>query len=339
MNKSIENLSYVHRTLIHGVVYENSTLLKQSINFHGTLTGSPSLTNSDFDLYLDSFYEHPFRTIRRLNEVVDSVPLTPRVRINLLSDVLNLEILTDNIIFPDTGDEVFNGIPHYLPDGYTDLGSFSDGSSAERKGRAKFRFRKKDLYPQLLFAKKNTSHETNSLYSIEGVQKIISSINHYLGLMYDFDNFNVSEREFSQDGSVAINFYCGEDGKHSFVCRHIAVTAQMMLQSAGIISRLRKGNIAFGGRHAWNSYRVGDEKYLVDFTNGTGVNNPIPLSDEVYQICYIETDDQRNHYKIKRKENQAFSVEKPLQSILKRKLRTTNARSRRQLKKKNKRGG
>ena len=142
MSKSLESLSYLHKALIHGVVYEDSTTLFRTMNFHGTLQGSPSITNNEFELYLDSSYDHPFRTVRRLNEIAASIPLTPKSRITLLSEVLNLEILTDKLLFPETGDIVHNGIPHYLRDGYTDLGSFDDGSPEERKNRAKFRFRK-----------------------------------------------------------------------------------------------------------------------------------------------------------------------------------------------------
>jgi hypothetical protein len=162
MSKSIGALSYLHKALIHGVVYEDSTALLKTMNFHGTLQGSPSITNHEFELYLDSSYDHPFKTVRRLNEIAASIPLTPRSRITLLSEVLDLEILTDVLLFPDTGDFVHNGIPHYLRDGYTDLGSLDDGSPEERKNRAKFRFRKNELRPLLLLAKKNASESIQS---------------------------------------------------------------------------------------------------------------------------------------------------------------------------------
>ncbi len=332
MSKTLESLSYLYKALIHGVVYEDSTSLFKTMNFHGTLQGSPSITNHEFELYLDSNYDYPFRTVRRLNEIVASIPLTPRSRITLLSEVLNLEILTDDLLFPETGDFVHNGIPHYLRDGYTDLGSFEDGSAYGRKGRAKFRFRKNELRTLLLLSKKNASELGDSLYTIEGTQKLFSSMNYYLGLTFDYDGREVCEREREQDGSVVLNFYSDDNGKYHFICRHIAVVAQMMLQTTGVISRLKKGNF-LNSRHAWNIYRVGKEGYLVDFTNGFGIEELSLITDTISQQIYVETDDQRNHYKIKRTENKPILALKPKINLkLRRKLKPTTRRSTRQLK-------
>jgi hypothetical protein len=87
-----------------------------------------------------------------------------------------------------------------------------------------------------------------------------------------------------------------------------------------------------------NLYKVDQKLYIVDFTNEFGVKDSSLLTDSISQHIYIETDDQRNHYKIKRNENKPILPLKPkIHPKLRRTLKPTTIRSTRRLKNRNRR--
>jgi len=289
-------LTPIQQILAKVPVTQDINLVHRCLDFEGDSIMNPNLSINDSVVYLQQFEEHPFKSIRQINDAIDAACVMPKVRHQMIKEAVDLEIITDDIIYSSTGDKVYTGIPHYLMDGYTDLGSNGDDN---RNGRAKFRFRKSDLVTDLIVAKSYAVEAGPKLYELEGTMDVLRKINRYIHKTTKFDDSFVQQIERNEAHSVVASFYQDDDGKHAMVCRQIAVKCQMMLQSAGIISKLKKGNFGCFGRHAWQNFRVGEQIYVCDFTQNLGFSYPSPVP-----ICLYEpTDDNINHYKIKREKS------------------------------------
>ncbi|MBI4451517.1 transglutaminase domain-containing protein [Candidatus Woesearchaeota archaeon] len=208
---------------------------------------------------------------------------------------VGLEIALDNRCFPAAC--ITTGIPLYLCDGYTDLGRVAD--DVERNGREKFRVDKKRLLPELQQAKAHAI----AMNPVDAVKQCISMVARH----YPYDARRVNEMaDAAQNLTVPADAF-----RHNgAVCRHQAVILQCMLQTAGIKSRVVKGDSGGGYRHVWNTLVIDGVEYLADATAQ-------PDKDGVYlkrlddfqrtngglvrnSRAYKQTPDSWNNYKIVR---------------------------------------
>jgi hypothetical protein len=257
------------------------------------------LEEDELSRFTTSWGLAPVECIRALNRSIRKIT-EPGRRDRYIRAAVELEILMDQQNWANGDGKVYQGIPSYLMNGYTDMGTLP--SPTERAGREKIKVDKKRMKSRLVQCKrvdldrKDPSVETLALF-YETVRKDI-----------EFDERGVEKlsREFGNE-SIVLSEYLN---KGMGVCRHLSIFYQLYLQEVGIESRVVKGNLRFyifTGRHAWNLVKLGDRTVLADVTH-PDVNNPFLLtgSDEEdvyerakeYDRTYVATPDEQNYYTI-----------------------------------------
>jgi hypothetical protein len=241
----------------------------------------------------------PIECIRALNRCIRNIA-EPDRRDRYLRAAVELEILMDRQNWTNGDGHVYQGIPSYLMNGYTDMGTLP--SPTERSGREKIKVDKKKMEHRLVQCKKRgldsnePDMETLALF-YEAVRKDIA---------FDEKGVERLSKEYGNE-SIVLSEYLR---KGMGVCRHLSIFYQLYLQEAGIESRVVKGNLrfyVFVGRHAWNIVKLGDKVALADVAH-PDVNNPFILTgsneEDVYERArhfdrtYVATPDEQNYYKI-----------------------------------------
>lgn len=225
---------------------------------------------------------------------------------------LDLLVKLDQAAFsPTPGDEVMSGVPSYVMDGLSDLGS--DGNTVDRlRSREKIRVDKKELFEKSkdLFYNiftydipKNRTQDQIKKWIIKNVGAHVSR-----NMPYDFDDKGIQEW-----GGRSIGLHESIEKKLA-QCRHQALASQVLLQAMGIESRLVKSDVDYGdgkgfGPHVNNIVRVEGRWYLFDSTAPERDNNnewkdcmwPIPdenidLASNRY-VWEIQVGDRKRTYK------------------------------------------
>jgi hypothetical protein len=248
--------------------------------------------------FSSSWKTEPVRCIRAMNQAIVRIPDLPRKE-RYVGAAVDLEILMDRQSRSGPAGRVYQGIPEYLMNGYTDMGSLS--SVTERNGREKIKVDKERVRSRLVACKRR-------VVATEPTEELL--VQYYRAVRRDikFNERGVDKlfREYG-DQSIALSKYLDMG---LGVCRHLSIFYQLYLQEAGISSRLVKGDLkfyVFSGRHAWNLARVGKRIALVDVTH-PNPSEPFIVwgasEEDVYQRAagvsrsYVPTPDDQNHYKI-----------------------------------------
>ena len=242
----------------------------------------------------------PVHCIRAMNLAIARIPEGEGARRErYVRAAVDLEVLMDRQSRSGPSGRVYKGIPGYLMNGYTDMGSLP--SVTARNGREKIKVDKERVRGRLVACKRRVVSR--------GVTEEL--LDHFYSAVrrdIKFNEVGVDKlfREYG-DRSIALSRYLDLG---LGVCRHLSIFLQLYLQEAGIDSRLIKGNLkffVFSGRHAWNLARLGKRVALIDVTH-PDVNQPFILwgdsPEEVYQRAgsvsrsYVATRNDQNHYKI-----------------------------------------
>ncbi len=180
---------------------------------------------------------------------------------------LKLVVKLDREAFPPTpGETVMKGIPEYIPDGLTDMGS--DPETGEfRSGREKVRIDKLALFEQStdLLYRMITAPEAKGVTQ-EGRDKFfVDNVMYYVNMEMPY---YFGEGGLNPEHSIPLDYI--RESRLS-VCRHHALYTQVLLQTLGVKSRLLKTDVVFGsgnrGAHGNNLVEVGGKWYLIDTTN------------------------------------------------------------------------
>ena len=257
------------------------------------------LEEEDLSRFTALWWVAPIECIRALNQAIRSIS-EPIRRERYLRAAVELEILMDQHSWADGDGKVYRGIPSYLMNGYTDMGTRA--SPTERNGREKLKVDKMQIKDRLVGCKR------------EGVAVERAGV----GVLARFYNTVRRDIEFNEQGVEKLSHEHGNKSivlseyldKGMGVWRHLSIFFQLYAQEAGIHSRVVKGNLRlyiFSGRHAWNMVQVGDQAALVDVTH-PNLNDPFIIvgspEAEVYERAndfsrsYVATSDEENHYKI-----------------------------------------
>lgn len=240
----------------------------------------------------------PIECIRAVNQAIRHIS-EPGRSDRYVRAAVELEILMDQENWTKGDGTVYRGIPPYLMNGYTDMGTLP--SPTERNGREKIKVDKKEMKEHLVESKR------------EGVAATEPGV----ALLTRFYESVRRDIEFNEQGVEKLSREHGNESivlseyleKGMGVCRHLSIFFQLYLQEAGIDSRVVKGNLrfyVFSGRHAWNLVRLGEQEALVDVTH-PNVNQPFILlgsPEDVYEQAkdfsrsYNATPDEHNFYKI-----------------------------------------
>jgi hypothetical protein len=256
------------------------------------------LERTELAEFSSSWKSEPVGCIRAMNRAIGRIS-EPARKERYVRAAVDLEILMDRQSRTGPTDRVYQGIPGYLMNGYTDMGSVS--SVTERNGREKIKVDKEHVRGRLVACKRRR-------VTTGAVEDLLAQ---YYGAVRRDIKFN--ERGVDKllqeygDQSIALSKYLDMG---LGVCRHLSIFYQLYLQEAGIESRLVKGDLkfyVFSGRHAWNLAQVGKRVALVDVTH-PNPHEPFIVwgtsEAEVYKRAavmsrsYSPTPNDQNHFKI-----------------------------------------
>lgn len=198
---------------------------------------------------------YPDSRSRRLNRYMDAYT--------------SLTMKLDHAAFPPTAPgEVRRGVPDYLPDGFVDLGGERSVNPQDRS-REMIKVDKQAIFdkyrPTLkaIFERdySNVSGDRKKQIMFETIAQAV-----YFGMPYDHSGKNL--------GSNTVQLSQLSEG----VCRHQAMTFQVLAQAAGLTSRLLKSHLEIDGkqlgRHASNLIRINHQWYVFDATNPDYILKP-----------------------------------------------------------------
>lgn len=273
------DLDFHKAVLGYGMLREkdNNTTDYQIDQYGNRLLNKASRT--EIPLLVDRFKKDPKKILgigrNNILEIMRDTRLSEQERKERVKRYVNafldLQIKLDHEAFPPS-DEVKRGVPGYIPDGLSDMGS-DDETDASKRSREKIRIDKKKIFEQ----SKDFIYETFSRdyqnYNLEQIKKdIIAKVAYYVYATMPY-NYREPEKKSIYDALGARSITVSEirDQKLA-VCRHHALYTQVLLQTFGITSRLLKCNLnasdGFGAEpHVANLVRINGKWYLLDVTN------------------------------------------------------------------------
>ncbi|OGL34534.1 hypothetical protein A3F65_02735 [Candidatus Saccharibacteria bacterium RIFCSPHIGHO2_12_FULL_47_16b] len=175
-----------------------------------------------------------------------------------LDAYLSLTLKLDHVAFPPNREgEINKGVPDYLPDGFVDMGGQAM-RYAPHRDREMIKVDKAGIFKKYRPRLKNLfSHDFSGDSSHDKKSKMLN----YLAQTVAYDLPHVGDIELGGD---MVKLHELPDG----VCRHQALTFQVLAQAMGLKTRLLKVNVSQNGnsfgRHAANMARIDGEWYVVD---------------------------------------------------------------------------
>jgi hypothetical protein len=246
--------------------------------------------------FRSAWEKRPVDCIGSMNRAIASVREPPR-SVRYLHAAFDLEILMDRS-GPTATSRDLVGIPAYLKDGYTDLGS--------SPRRQKILVDKERLSQVLVSCKRRAIEElSESRVSAElletHLRELGATLRESIGYHEGKPGVWASEETVSLSDSVE---------RRAVACRHLSILMQLRLQECGMSSRLTKGVLRlFGlkGRHAWNVVQHGDSVALVDVTFDEDEGPFVLVGTEIGEVYrragelkrfYCPGPDEANHYRM-----------------------------------------
>jgi len=240
------------------------------------------LQGDEFARFRSIWSVSPVACIRAMNRAIGRLT-EPRRRSRYLEAALDLEILMDRGERETLAGKDHVGIPGYLVDGYTDLGVHPSVDQI-RRGERIF-VDKERLRLELLSSKRQAIDGFPARESGREIfEGVLSEIARSLHKSLGYDETQYKRRR--DEDTVMLSDSVAERNVN---CRHMAILLQLLLQEAGVQSRLANGMLRLFGlklRHTWNVAQEGNLFAIVDvaFAENDG---PLVLSggslDEIYQ--------------------------------------------------------
>ena len=257
------------------------------------------LEEEELSRFTTSWGVAPIECIRSMNRAICRID-EPGRRERYIRAAVDLEILMDHQNWSDEDGKIYCGIPTYLMNGYTDMGTMP--SPTERNGREKIKVDKIQMKSLLVQCKRE------GLATSQPGVELLEHLYEVVRRDIEFNEKGVERlsREYGNE-SIVLSEYLDQG---MGVCRHLSIFFQLYLQEVGIHSRVVKGNLrfyVFSGRHAWNVVQLGDQFVLVDVTH-PDVQRPFILTESSeeslygragdFDRSYVATPDENNYYKI-----------------------------------------
>jgi len=253
----------------------------------------------DTGMLAEKFQRDPSRCLafarNNLISIMSDTRLSKEDKVDRLSRYLDahfaLQIKLDHAAFP-ADDKIRRGIPDYVPDGLSDMGSDSTIDPNDRF-REKIRVGKEEIFKlaKPLFTDIFSHDFTN--WTPDKIKRfIVDKIGVFI---YNEMPYHEKQNPFpNPNHSVAL---VDAHRDRLAVCRHHAMYGQVLLQACGITSRLLKCDVDFhnghgAGGHAANLVRIQGKWHLVDFANPDQNNG----KGEVFHAGLRETDIDLNKH-------------------------------------------
>jgi hypothetical protein len=286
------------RALANGMLHSE---LNKISSYKDTPQGrihSTDFDGQDFKSLVEKFKNNPKDCLAVARENLLSIKKDTRLSHNeqvdrikrYLDAYFNLQIKLDHEAFPPS-EQVIKGIPDYIPDGLSDMGSDPSIQPGLRT-REKLRVNKQEIFEQSKeFFFSIFSYDFSSLPPQEKNERIKKFIAKRTGL-YVYKTLSYDHKDeglpmFSTH-STPLSGYA--DRKLA-VCRQQALYTQVLLQAFGLTSRLVKSDVSFNGKnfgpHVNNAVRIEGKWYVMDTTNPEQINlqqsdifiKPVPETD------------------------------------------------------------
>jgi hypothetical protein len=270
------DLSLQQEALLRGMFFKKrDAVLDYSIDSRGNRVQSQDTLSREEKLDLiRKFRNNPKECLGYARENIFSIMQDKNLsqerkgaRVKRYTDAyLDLIVRLDRKAFP-AREEINRGVPEYVPDGLSDMGSDSETDPVNRSGREKIRVDKQKIFDQSkdLFYK-IFSTDISRMDNEQAKHWIVQYVSYFVANKMPYDK---KQNPFpSADRSIRLNESLEQQ---LAVCRHHALYAQVLLQTFGITSRLLKCDVDFGGgsggAHAANLVRINNKWHILDITN------------------------------------------------------------------------
>lgn len=285
--------------LVRSVIRDEAHYLNHSHRLHPQ-TGIKTvmrLVPEELARFRSTWEKRPVDCIGSMNRAIASVR-EPSRSVRYLQAAFDLEIHMDRS-GPSASSRDLVGIPAYLKDGYTDLGS--------SHRRQKILVDKERLSRVLVSCKRRAIEElSESRVPVEVLETHLRELGSTLR-----ESVGFREGEGGVRGSEETVLLSDCVDRREVASRHLSILMQLRLQECGISSRLTKGVLRlFGlkGRHSWNVVQHGESVALVDVTFavddgplvlvGTEVGEVYRRAEELNRV-YCPNPDAANHYRLR----------------------------------------
>ena len=299
MRRLMDRLTAQQTSLVRAVTLDDEKYLDRSFYIDPEIGKrvAHELEEDELSRFTTSWGVAPIECIRSMNRAICGIS-EPGRKERYVRAAVELEILMDHQIWSDEDGKIFCGIPPYLMNGYTDMGTMP--SPTERNGREKIKVDKVQMKSLLIQCKRD-----GLAVSRPGVD-LLERLYEVVRRDIEFNEKGVERlsREYGNE-SIVLSEYLDQG---MGVCRHLSILFQLYLQEVGIQSRVVKGNLrfyVFSGRHAWNVVQLGDQFALVDVTH-PDVQRAFILTDSSeaslyrrageFDRSYAPTPDENNYY-------------------------------------------
>lgn len=305
--KNVPHLPLQQEALAYGMLHNKGKLLTEySIDAQRVKTlPHIDLGTNGFNLLVDKFKKDPKDCLAMAREnlfsLMEDPKLTRAERSERLGRYLDayfaLQVKLDHQAFPPDN-SVHQGIPNYIPDGLSDMGSDPNTEPSFRTreklrvNKAKVLMQCKDLFINIF------SHDFSNIPIAErndAIKKtIVDQIGKYVyhALPYDYEG----QASYEEGHSVLISDF---RDMQLAVCRQQALYTQVLLQAFGLTSRYIKTDVTFDvrnlGPHANNLVRLNKKWFVLDVTNPEKLN---PQRSAVFMkpVSEREIDLNKNKY-------------------------------------------
>lgn len=234
------------------------------INYGQTADGNYLVDSIQDQQQLDeavaSFKDDPFAAMAIVRRNLQNILIDERImdedetRQRLeryLRAALDLQSDLDHEIYPPDEATIHEGVPTYVPDGFSDMGKDKATRTSRRLMREKIRVNKKAVF-------------THTFYLLMNVIALCKTETGMAKMIADFIHQNVKFRENGKDSFRKSILLHSRIEKGIGVCRHHALLGQTLLQALGIKSQILK--CFLGGPHACNLLEIDGKQYILDIT-------------------------------------------------------------------------
>lgn len=234
---------------------------KDGIRYHNKTLKS----NSELGNLIKTFRDNPFKaisdSISTIEEIKrDSASNDNRI-IRYFEAYQDLLMKLDRVSFQRSESNVFSGIPSYIPDGFSDMGSDSELDSKYRN-REKQYISKKDFFKNSKRFLDSIVIDDEKIKSSGTIKKVVQHVQDKMP--YDYVNNGSS---FLGESVNMVDIVEGNKA----VCRHQALYATVLLQTLGFNATLLKNHVDFTegkfGSHVATLIKGQDSYFLLDVTN------------------------------------------------------------------------
>ena len=279
--KTVESLSLQELNLTRAAIGKTGTaLIDYELGPNGNRLFNTSVTDEQFALLVHDFSRDPKESLAYIRDNLFAIgrdtklPAVDRsIRLRrYLHAYTSLTIKLDHEAFSQQDDgSVHAGVPDYIPDGLIDMGSESSVNPSYRS-REQIKVNKAEIYRKYSdVLMRIFSMDISKSTSTDIKKTIVKELLLAMARNLPYDTQLLANTK-GKIGTGVVNLHSLNEG----VCRHRALTYQVLAQACGLTSRLVKCDVD-GEKHAANATRIDYQWYLADPTMTDYAEEPGPV--------------------------------------------------------------